>query len=112
MVGTNGKGKAREVGRQTTLFGHGLRTSGAPKITAPIAQAKIAGSALSGSSQPEVEDETQLEEDTQLVDDAEEMTPDIVSGATTVLASGEDDEEPVEWPESPGPADPPVLHAD
>jgi hypothetical protein len=93
-----GKGKTRDVTRQTTLFGHGMRTSGAPKLNAPHTKSKP------GSTPPQL-DETQVNtEESQ--DDANsqantDITPDIISGTTTIPAEDED-EEPMEWPESPG----------
>jgi hypothetical protein len=98
-----GKGKTRDVTRQTTLFGHGVRTSGAPKLNAPHTKSKP-GTTSSLSASPQL-DETQMNTE-EVQDDTNsqantDITPDIISGTTTIPAEDED-EEPMEWPESPG----------
>jgi hypothetical protein len=58
---------------------------------------------MSDSHLPEPEEDTQLdtqEEETQLVDAHDAETPhELVSGTTTAPAD-DDDEEPMEWPDS------------
>jgi hypothetical protein len=98
FTGSGGKGKGKEVGRQTTLFGHAVRTSGAPKIQAPAKGKTVIPPALEKPQRDLSGDDTQ---ETQVVESQtdSEMATEAISGATTVLAN--EDEEPMEWPDSP-----------
>lgn len=108
-----GKGSEKKATKQTTLFGMAPRApgdkkskvtkhtdgasppgidGGADKIAGSIKSSVDVDAARLGEDEGETQ-QTEAEEETQPIDDdMEEQAPNAV---------GEDDEEPIEWPESP-----------
>ena len=100
-----GKDKKESGGRQTTLFG-------LPSVPAPEKEKKVVGrkkktptAEAESQLSTTVSEETQITEDSQMTEVDEPMNPDDqkqqAPQVTAEPAEGEEDEEPIDWPDSP-----------